>query len=345
MSQLVLVNAGAASVTFGVTRAQTWAVAAGGASFGIAMILLPVIILWFWRKGLNRRFRIVFLIYAGALASIMTGATLGTLIGTGAIDNGTVILSLRDAHMVVNVLGWVSLTIVGTFITFLPTVLRVRIPPWKPAPPAIALMVGVVLLATGLAFGSSLVAATGSVVFLAGALGFGALALQVFRTPRRHFIAVSAKHLLFSVVWFEAGAAVMAFHFIRGVVRDAVPSLADINETFFITFVCGWILQVLLGAWLYLLPAQHAGDPAHRKLLLAGVEHLATFEVVGINAGLALMALEVAGAPHAVAVLGAAFALAGGALALAKAWAYPSLANMKVTSNRAASLWGPASSA
>ena len=61
------------------------------------------------------------------------------------------------------------------------------------------------------------------------------------------------------------------------------------------TFVCGWVLQVLVGSWLYLLPVGRPGEPGERRVWSTAMEIGANAQVVVGNLGLALLALALAG--------------------------------------------------
>jgi hypothetical protein len=95
-----------------------------------------------WRRGLNLRHRLPVLLYGAALAAILAGGSAGAVLGAGVIHDGGAWLALRRAPTVVNVLGWVSLVIVGTLVTFLPTALRVRMPVWHGGATADSPLVG-----------------------------------------------------------------------------------------------------------------------------------------------------------------------------------------------------------
>ncbi|MGZ4210548.1 MAG: hypothetical protein ACXVQX_08115, partial [Actinomycetota bacterium] len=100
----------------------------------------------------------------------------------------------------------------------------------------------------------------------------------------------------------------------------------------------GWILQTLLGAWLYLLPTARRGGPEERRLLLAGVEIGSNAQLACVNVGLALLALHAASVAIP-SVVGVTLAATGGVVGLAKVWLYVPLARLPHTARRAAVLW------
>jgi nitrite reductase (NO-forming) len=113
--------------------------------------------------------------YATAVIALLVGGTFGALDGGGAVT-GETWLGLRQAHMTLNLLGWVSLTIAGTLVTFLPTVLRIRMPPWHGWLTVSLLVAGLATIATGLATRVGALAGAGGVAYAAGALGVAWLA-------------------------------------------------------------------------------------------------------------------------------------------------------------------------
>jgi predicted benzoate:H+ symporter BenE len=103
------------------------------------------------------------------------------------------------------------------------------------------------------------------------------------------------------------------------------------RRVFLAIFVCGWIVQTLLGAWQYLLPMARPGHPDERRRWLAAMEATGNAQVIALNAGVGLLALAGADVVPALAArVGALLALAGGLAALAKAWAFPSLGGVPV---------------
>jgi len=238
--------------------------------------------------------------------------------------------------MTLNVLGWVSLTIVGTLVTLLPTVLRIRMPSWHGWVTVALLVVGLAAMASGLALRLGQLAAAGAVAYGAGALGAGWLAVKAVRTPRTWPVPVAAKHLLLALAWFVVGALALAVALMRG-----LDAFAAFREPYLAVFVGGWALQTLLGAWLYLLPMSRPGHPDERRRQLAAIEFGGPLQLIALNGGIALLVLTAAGrAPGSVGAIGVGLAVGGGVLALAKAWAYPVMAGAPVLARRHLDVWG-----
>jgi len=305
----------------------------GGTLFVLAAALLGWLVRRARRIGLNRRHVLPFAMYGAAIAAVLVGGTLGALVGSRVVDDPATWLESRRAHLTLNVLGWASLTIAGTLVTFLPTVLRIRMPVWHGSATGALLVAGVGAIALGLGLDVRPVAVAGGVAYAAGALGLAWMAVKAIRMPRAWPVPVAAKHLICALGWFVVGALLAPWELADG--------LAGFRRPFLAIFVCGWVLQTLLGAWQYLLPMARPGHPEERRTWLAAIEAGATPQVVALNAGVALLALAGSGVlPMAAARAGAVLGLAGGLVALAKAWAFPALGRVPALSRGHTGTWG-----
>ena len=142
--------------------------------------------------------------------------------------------------------------------------------------------------------------------------------------------------MMAAVTWFVAGSIGLAVAMFDG------PAGFDRYRAAFLTaFVGGWLLQVLFGAWSYLLPMARPGHPSERRRSLAAFELLAPAQLALLNAGLVLVAAHgLSWVGPALGGVGAAAALAGGGIALAKAWLFPIVARWPVDTDRSRSVWG-----
>ncbi|MGZ4129225.1 MAG: hypothetical protein ACXVPR_00165, partial [Actinomycetota bacterium] len=193
-----------------------------------------------------------------------------------------------------------------------------------------------IVLAVGLGSRRVGVGTAGALLFGLGVAGVLWLVVRVLGAPRTWPIPVTAKHFVAALGWFVVGSIAL----VDAVARGPFAFVA-FREPFLVYFVAGWIVQVLLGAWLYLLPMARPGHPDERRRQLAAGELGGNLEVVVFNLGVGLLALHAAGwASGAIGRIGAAFALAAGAWALAKAWAFPALARLGVPSVRDRAVWG-----
>jgi nitrite reductase (NO-forming) len=335
LAQFALVTAGAASIAIGVPSSTAWLTAAGGTAFVAAMAILGWMLLRSWRRSLTRRHRLPIAAYGAAVAFVLLGGTFGALIG-GQIASAELYVRLRHAHMTVNVLGFASLTVVGTLITLLPTVLRVRMPRWRGGIVLAALVAGVALQAFGWLSTWDGAVAAGGISFAAGALGVVWLVTSVLRVERSWAIPGAGVHLIAGVGWFVAGSLGLA-----GALFDGSAGFDRFRPYFLLAFVAGFLIQVLLGAWAYLLPMQRPGHPADRRRSLAAFELLMPLQVALLNGGLVILILVQAGwLAGQWDDVGTIAAFTGGAFALTKAWLFPLLGRGSVDTERARAIWG-----
>lgn len=332
--QFVFVNTGVLSITVGYTSGRSGLVAVGGVAFVVAMLTLADIVRVAWKRALNKRHPLPVTMYAAAIACVIVGGTFGALVGAHEVT-GTSWVALRGAHLTLNVLGWASLTIAGTLITLLPTVLRVRMPAWRGKATAWLLVGGVSGIALGLAIRVNVLLALGGVAYALGACGIAWMAVRVASTPRKWPVPVSARHLMSALAWFVFGSVDMAVQAIRG--PDA---FAMFRPVFLTAFVGGWIVQTLLGAWLFLLPMWRAGHPEERRRSWAAVDYLAGLQVVALNLGLVILVFRMATpTPGTAAAVGLGLALGGAGLALVKVWTFRWIARAPVVTPRTRAMW------
>jgi len=167
---LAALNLGALAVMAG-TQAARWQVTLAGAG------VVAGAALWHagrlgrqLRRALPARFAGVVRFYVAAAALLPVGAALGVLLARGLGDpwHGRVLL----AHVAVNLLGWVGLTVLGTVVTLWPTMLRTRLGAGSDLAVRRALPVllaGVGLAVVGCLLGEWRLAAAGPVTYAARA--------------------------------------------------------------------------------------------------------------------------------------------------------------------------------
>jgi nitrite reductase (NO-forming) len=305
-------------VTLAGTRAEPWPLRLGGvlalaAGMGIVALGRPIggegvaawggvmvlsgLALTAWstfapmRSGLARRHPIVQLTYGVALADLAVGASLAVafLFGWRPITDEWV--ALKPAHVWLNLFGFVSLTVAGTLIYLYPTILGARIRPQLSMGVAVVgLLLGAPLVAVGAAVSIPALAVGGAAVTLAGAAGLLWYGIDTWRRRGRwandlawHDIA--ARHGLAAMGWFGVATATL----LVGIVRDGVAVPGWSLGPLAVPVIGGWVGQVLVAAWSYLLPAIGPGDmpaKARQRDLLAW---WGTARVIGWNGGLLLL--------------------------------------------------------
>jgi nitrite reductase (NO-forming) len=261
------------------------------------MLVLAGLLLTAWgtfapmRSGLARRHPVAQLAYAVALADLALGASLAVafLFGWPPVADSWV--NLKPAHVWLNLFGFVALTVAGTLIYLYPTMLGARIRPQPAiAVAVIGLLAGAPLVAAGSTLSLRPMEVFGATCALAGAVGLLWYGVDTWRRRGRwstdlawHDLA--ARHGLAAMAWFVA--VVLAL--LAGILRDgvAVPgwSLGPLAAP----LIAGWVGQVLVAAWSYLLPAIGPGGMAAKAWQRRLLGRWGTQRVIAWNVGLLLL--------------------------------------------------------
>ena len=331
ITQLALLNVGALLVIAGRLWGSTAALATGAAVVTIAIAWVLATIHRLWRVSANRRFAVTGVVYRLAGLSLLLGASLGGALGVGAFDDGASYLAHRNVHMILNVFGWAGLTIVGTAITLLPTILHVRAPDLRVVRNAPWLMAGgLLVMATGATTDQGALAGSGMALYLAG-LGTFALYLKAVLTiPSRRKIPTAAFHLVLAMAWALTTVSAVTITMVQGdgsAARDFVV----------VGGAAGFAFQALLGAWSFLLPSTRPPLPERRRVELVAMELGGKAQVVAYNVGLVMVLIGLRTASD-VALVGIVMSWAAAATALAKCWAFPLVARLPAV-KRQSSIW------
>lgn len=288
--RLILANGGAALVFVGVPS-QLWALTVAGAA------LLIVSVGWHGaslyrraRASLPGRFGRTIRYYIAAAALLVVGAALGALAAHGGVGPQIVL-----AHALVNVLGWVGLTVAGTIVTLWPTILRTRADEHAAigaarALPALA--AGVLLAAIGAALAWMPLLAVGLAGYLAGLVVIG---VSLWRAARqsapRSFAALSVGA---GLLWWVGAVAMLlvgtAVAFAQGAGFDPIAMLIAQLVPY---LAAGFAAQVLIGALSYLVPVVLGGGPRPVRVGTEAFDRIGPLRVAVANASLAVCALPV----------------------------------------------------
>lgn len=337
IAQLALLNAGALLVIAG--RLWGWK-----PTFATGAALVTVTIAWviwtvhrLWRVSANRRFAITGVFYRLAGLSLFLGASIGGALGIGAFNEGASYLAHRNAHMILNVFGWAGLTIVGTAITLLPTILHVRALNLSVVRPAPWLMAGgLLVLATGATTGQEVVAGLGMALYLAGLASFALYLRAVLIIPRRRKIPTAGFHLVAAMAWAITTTAVAVISMIQG-------NSAATRDFVVVGGAVGFAFQALLGAWSFLLPSTRPPVPEQRRVELVAMELGGKAQVALYNVGLVIALVGMRNSSD-VALIGIVMSWIAATTALAKCWAFPLLAKLPTVKRRSSTWWAdPAS--
>lgn len=287
--RLVLLHLGIIAVLVGVPTAWWWLTLLGATAIVVTVVRQAWQLARRLREALPGRFRIVVHHYLAAAAFLPVGATLGVLLARGHPDE--VHARLLIAHSLVNVLGWIGITVAGTLITLWPTILRTRMDPAaeRRARQALpGLVAGLSLAVVGSLTGWRWALLAGVVGYLLALLWTGSSLIAPARSrPPKHFAAWSVAA---GAVWLLVGIAMVGW---RVATAPDMTAMADGYGRVAAVLVVGFALQVLCGALSHLVPAVIGGGG---RVVLVGIEaldRLAMTRLVIINVPFALALLPV----------------------------------------------------
>lgn len=232
------------------------------------------------RQALPSRFGVTIRFYIAATLMLPLGATFGAMIAYPNLK-GTLHAQFLLAHEVVNVLGFVGITVVGTLVTFWPTMLRTKMVDKALTYSLRALYLmcgGLALSLVGSIFWMRPLAAAGLVVYLVGLLIVAWVMVRTLRTKRPTEYPPMGVGMGF--LWLIIGVAATAY-----MVATTPFAVMDIRAVTPI-FVVGFLLQVLLGAMSYLLPQLMGGGPAVVRASNKEFSRFAAGRVTAVNLAL-----------------------------------------------------------
>ena len=293
-----------ATVVFVGVPTDIWTLTLAGATLVAVAVGWHGVALWqMLRHALPGRFRVSVHYYLAAAVSLVTGVTFGAILANVPSDpwHGRLLL----AHTMANLLGWVGFTIMGTLITFWPTLLRTVMDARadRLAKQALPVLIGgLVVLLTSALSGLRPVAVVGLAIYLAGAIWWGrALLHPLVKKPPREFCSASVGA---AVPWAVVGLLWVGVLILRsddwsGITAGFSPVAA--------VFAVGVGAQILTGALSYLIPSVLGGGPAAVRATMVPFNRGTTVRLVLINIGLAVFLLPLPAAVHiAVAIPGLA---------------------------------------
>ncbi|HEY9267099.1 MAG TPA: copper oxidase, partial [Mycobacterium sp.] len=124
--RLLAFNVGAVMVITGMLGGWWPVMLAGGVVVAGVAVVHASDLVRFLREALPARFSITVHYYVAAAVLLAVGTGLGVALANSALP-GMLAERLRTAHTVLNLFGWVGLTVLGTLVTLWPTMLRTRL--------------------------------------------------------------------------------------------------------------------------------------------------------------------------------------------------------------------------
>lgn len=251
------------------------------------------------RARLGGRFAAVVHYYVAAAAFLVAGCLLAGFLTVAMFSAEAPgwLLTARDgltlAHALVNLGGWIGLSITGTLVTLGPTILRTRIDPRALGDAVTALpilIVGIGVAATAAAVGWMPGVGIGLLGFAAAAtVGVGVPLTRAARTAGPTSFA--GWTLGSGLAWTGVGIAAIAGN--AFVAADAT-TLRDATLPWLALLGAGGVLQVLVGALSYLMPVVIGGGPVAVRAGMATLETAWPARTALRNTALALLAVGTA---------------------------------------------------
>ncbi|MFI8092768.1 multicopper oxidase domain-containing protein [Streptomyces sp. NPDC086080] len=288
--RLLCLNAGAIGVISGMFFDRWPVVLVGGSLVAAAVTAHAVWLVRLMRRALPGRFTMTVRYYTAAAALLPVGAALGVVMARGSLG-GDLPDRLLIAHELINLLGWVGLTVAGTLITLWPTMLRTRVADGAERAGRTALPV--LLAGLGAAVAAALLgppplAAPGVAAYAAGLVIAGIPWVREARAKApRSFAAWSVAA---GSLWLAGSLLVLA-----GILLSTTSWITVAERTSLLTapLAAGWIAQVLLGALSFLVPVVLGGGPTAVRAATAGLERAWPARLTITNTALLLCVLPV----------------------------------------------------
>lgn len=288
-SRLILLNAGTLIVIIGMV-VDVWALVLIGAIAVATAVIWHGLTLWVQsRTALASRFASTLHYYLSAAVMLPIGVALGVILAFGVGSEWHA--RLVAAHALINLLGWIGLTVIGTLVTLWPTMLRTKIVPGAEVAARRALPILVGALAIALA-GALLSHPWAAGIGLLGYLcGVGLIArpfvLAALAKPPREYPTFSVAA---AMVWLAICLIATTWVFFT----SATWAEATQGFTWLVpALAAGFAAQVLFGALSYLLPVVLGGGPAAVRATNTEFARFGALRITIINLGLAICLLPV----------------------------------------------------
>ncbi|TFC52149.1 MULTISPECIES: multicopper oxidase domain-containing protein [Cryobacterium] len=286
--RLLTHTVGAALVVAGMVGGWWPLVLVGGSLVGANALLHAGILFAQSRGSLPARFAPLVRYYLAAGVALSIGVTLGVLMAR--TDEGEPFERLFVAHIGLNLLGWVGLTVIGTVALLWPTVLHARVQTTRASARGTLplLLAGLAVLGLGALADQRLVTALGALLYL---VGLGLVLVEAVRLGRTSPPTTFASWSIgAALAWFFL--CVAGFGLLVAFAPSWVAA-ADRLEQLVPVFAVGFAAQILLGALSYLLPVVLGGGPRVSRPTARELDRGALFRVIVVNGGLVLYLLPV----------------------------------------------------
>lgn len=251
--QYALLNGGTLGMLVGFGFSDLTVVGFAGAAVGLAFLMLFSDTLTMVRKSVQRT-GLNLWFYGLAVLALFGGIGLAELIAIGAFLPDSVNLA-RLAHLHLNLMGFVTLTIVGTMHNLFPTVAGSRLYSDRLAIAAfVALPLGVASLVSGFIIAEPLFQIIAGFVLFAGVLCYGWNILRTWLAAETR-LSLPVLHLLCATGWLilTVGGGIFLSWNSRTDPPEFPTGTAHLMGYSHMALV-GFMLQTIMGAISHLLP-------------------------------------------------------------------------------------------
>ena len=294
--RLVTLNVGVVVVVAGMVSAHWILTLVGSVVVGAAASGHGIVLALQARAALPSRFGATVRYYICASMALPIGAGLGATLARDPAQpwHGR----LMVAHITLNLLGWIGLTVMGTLVTLWPTMLRTRIAEGaeRVARQALPILVGSVVVTVGGALaGLQALAAVGVAAYLGGVLWAVRPLARVTRAKAPS--AYATWSVMAAVVWLIGSLLGLVAVLVTSPTWELVTDRLGLLIT---PLAAGFAAQVLLGALSYLVPVVLGGGPTILRGTQTRLDRGNALRAALINLGLVVYVLPV---PSLVRVL------------------------------------------
>jgi nitrite reductase (NO-forming) len=288
-ARMVALNVGVLAVVAGMVTAAWILTLAGSVIVGAAAAAHGIALARQARAALPSRFGATVGYYIYASFALPIGAGLGAVLARDPLEpwRGRLVV----AHVALNLLGWIGLTVMGTLVTLWPTMLRTRIAEGaeRVARQALPILVcSVVIAAAGALAGLQALAAAGVAGYLGGVLWATRPLATVARAKAPS--AYATWSVMAAVIWLMASLLGL---FTLLVTSATWQLVTDRLWLLIIPLAAGFAAQVLLGALSFLVPVVLGGGPNILRGTQARMDRGNVLRVVLINVGLLVSVMPV----------------------------------------------------
>ncbi len=239
-------------------------------------------------KALPTRFKKIPRFYIASSVFLILGGILGGVLSQS--PHGEMKYQILVAHYSSNIFGWIGITVAGTLITLIPTVLRTQLPesaenrgykslPW--------LMISVVSLVSGALLNNRSIALLGILTYLGAWFFLLSSHLRFVFQKRSPFSFYS---IIFAIIWLIIALINLAVDF---AISHTWELVTDRAENLIYMLGIGFALQIGLGALSYLIPVVLGGGSAKARRNANISEQLKISRLVTLNLGLGLLVVDI----------------------------------------------------